>query len=188
MHRAVGQSAQVRPVPLANLTPSNRHRAEKPADEAAEEDRRRDWDRNSRNDERHQGGKKGLEIDDRRDDDRVSVTQCELEHQQAKHPDRKQNSKLAIVGGIPEQHNQLAATSFARDQQGKRYQQGDLTQENKLRETEPFSRQKRKRLLHRKQERGDEGVNASKLIIYPSFLRRRQLHPDGPESPALQYR
>jgi hypothetical protein len=44
------------------------------------------------------------------------------------------SAKLAIVGGGPQQHDQVAATSFARNQAWNRHQQRDLSEEHKLRE------------------------------------------------------
>ena len=89
MHRALGQLMQVRPIGFANLAPSDRHRAEERTDEAAEENRWRDWNWHSRDDERHQSREKGLEVDDRRDDDRMRMAQAELEQQQPGHSDEE---------------------------------------------------------------------------------------------------
>ena len=184
VHRALGQLAQVRLVRLADLAPGHRHRAEKRANKATEEDRGRDRDRHPRDDERHQGREEGLEVDDRGDDDRMRVAERELEQQQADDPDRKQGSKLAIVGGVPEQQNEVAAALPPRHQERNRDQQGDLGQEHKLRDGESLGRQKRKRLLHRQEERGDDSVNAAELIIYSGFARPRLLHLGEPASRA----
>jgi hypothetical protein len=60
--------------------------------------------------QRHKGCPKGLQVDYRRDDNRMRVAESELEQQQAAHPDRKYDSKLAIIGGVPKQQDQVAAT------------------------------------------------------------------------------
>jgi hypothetical protein len=186
--RALDQLTYFGPVGRANLAPGDRHRAEKCADETGEENRRRDRNRHFRDNERHHRREKRLEVDDRRDDDRMRIAQCELEQHQSGHPDKKQNSELEIVARIPQQQDEVTATFRACDQQGYRHQQGDLGQEHKLRDAEPLGRQKRKRLLHRYQERSDERVKASKLVIDPAFLRRRELGLGGHEAPALRWK
>jgi hypothetical protein len=74
----------------------------------------------------------------------------------------------------------IAPTFFVRNQERNRHYQGDLGQEHELREAERLGRQKRKRLLHRQQKRGDDSANASQLAIDSAFLRRRRLHLGEP--------
>ena len=181
MHRAFSQLAQLRPVGLADLAPSNGHRAQKRADEAPEEDRWRHWNGNPGYEQRHQGRPKGLEVDDRRDDDRMRIAQSELEQQQTGHADKKEGSELGIMSFIPQQQNQVAATFFVHNQEWNRHHQGDLGHEHELRHAEPLGRKKRKRLLHRQQKGSDDSVNASKLVVDWAFLRRWRLHFGGPD-------
>ncbi len=171
MQGAINQLAQLRPIGLADLTPRDRHRAEKRADQATEKDRRRDWNRHPGYEQRHQGCPKGFQVDDCRDDYRMRVAQSELEQQQAGQPDCKYNSKLAIIRGVPKQQDQLAATCCAYSQQRNRHEQSDLGQEHKLRDAQALGCEKGKWLLGRQQERGDNRIDASKLVTYSTIRR-----------------
>jgi acetyl-CoA carboxylase alpha subunit len=106
----------------------------------------------------------------------MRVAQPELEQQQAAHPDRKYNSKPAIIGGVSKQQGQVAATCCTHGQQRNRDHESDLGQEHELNDAEALGRQKGKRLLGRQEERGADGIDASKLVVDSTMRRWRQLH------------
>ena len=118
MQHIVRQFADRRPAGVADLAPGDRHRADERAGEAAEKRRRRNRDRNSRQKQRHQPGPERRQVQNRRYDDRMSVAEAEVIQQEAGHADRENNREIAVVVGLPEQGDEVAATGLSGHQQG----------------------------------------------------------------------
>ena len=117
------------------------------------------------NQQRDQRGPERRQVQDRRDDDRMGVAEAELVEQEAAHPDREDDRQIAVIGGFSEQRDEIAAAAAGGRQQRNRHQQRELGQEHKLQGIEMLGRRKRKRLLGRVQEGGDDRIEASEPVV-----------------------
>ena len=149
----------------ADLAPGHRHRAHKRADQATEEDKRRDRNGNPGYEQRHEGRPKGRQIQYCRYDDGMGVAEAGIIQQQTTHSNSENNSQFPVIRGIPQQSKEVAATGRMERQQRNRDEQGDLGQAHELNGTQAMGGGKGEWFLCRQKAGGDQRIQGSKPVI-----------------------
>ena len=147
------------------LTPGDGHGAQERAGKTTKEHHWRNGDWNPRDRQRHQRRPERQQVEDRRDNDRMGVAEAQVIQNKSAYPDRENNGESNVVGRLREQRDEVPPAGRTETQQGDREQQRNLGQADELKRAELSRREKRERLLHRIEARGDERVEAAQTIV-----------------------